>query len=238
MKTKLLAVIGIVVLALVAGGVWLFSQRDTLIADGIRSFLPQVLGVPVKLESVKTDVDTQTASLFGLVIGNPPDFKTPHAIAAEEIRVQLDLASLTTDVIRVHEISIVGPDIHYEQRKGGSNFDVIQRNAEQFTGVDKNATETEKTEGGKKLIIDHFWLKDGKVSVSSPLLAGKSVPAELADIHLTDIGKKSNGATPKEAAVQIFGSLSSGVAATGKSVIEGLGSGAKAVGDKIKGLFR
>jgi len=44
--------------------------------------------------------------------------------------------------------------------------------------------------GGKKLIINHLYVCDGKVAISTGLLAGKEITVSLRPIHLKDIGKK------------------------------------------------
>ena len=240
--------LGIVVVLLVAGGGgwWLYSQRDTLIADAIRSYAPQILGVSVKLGGVKTDPATQTASLHGLVIGNPPGFATPHALSLGTVSVKLDLASLTKDVILIKEIAVVKPDIVYEHRSGGSNLDVIQRNAEKYvadkTGGKDAKKDAAKQEPGKKLIIENFYLKDAKAEVSAELLKGKAVTVAVPDLHLTDIGKKSNGVSAGEATHQIISAITASVTKASGSALGGLAEGAKkgagAVGGAIKGLFK
>lgn len=240
--------LGLVVVLLVAGGGgawWLYSQRDTLIADAIRTHAPQILGVPVKLGSVKTDPATQSASLHGLVIGNPPGFATPHALSLDAVSVKLDLASLTKDVILIREIALVKPDINYERKAGGSNLDVIQRNAEQYA-AGRGGGDAKKDAGarepGKKLVIENFYLREARAAVSAELLQGKSVAVPVPDLHLTDIGKKSNGASAGEATRQIMGALTASVTRAGGSALGGLPEDAKkgagAVGGALKGLFK
>ena len=51
----------------------------------------------------------------------------------------------------------------------------------------------------RKLIIENFYLKDAKANVSAEILQGKAMSVPIADLHLTDIGKKTNGATAGEA---------------------------------------
>ncbi len=250
MKKILLGLLVVIVLAVGGGAWWLFSERDTLIADAIRTYGPQILGVPVKLGGVKTDVANQSAELHGLVIGNPAGFTTPQALSLGAVGLKLDIASLTKDVILIKEISVVKPDITYEYKSGGSNLDVIQRHVEKFV-ADKTAEfgggkdekkEDKPKEPGKKLIIDNFYLKDAKANVSAEILAGKVISVPVADLHLTDIGKKSNGATAGEATRQIISAVTSSVTKASSSLltgsVEGIKKGAEAVGGALKGLFK
>ena len=55
MKKILLGLVVVVLLGVGGGAWWLYSERDSLIADAIRTYGPQILGVPVKLGGVKTD---------------------------------------------------------------------------------------------------------------------------------------------------------------------------------------
>ena len=251
MKKILLGLLVVILLATGGGAWWLFSERDTLIADAIRTYGPQILGVPVKLGSVKTDVASQSAELRGLVIGNPAGFDTPQALSLGAVGLKLDVTSLTGDVILIKEISVVKPDITYEYKSGGSNLDVIQRHAEKFV-ADKAAAfgggkdekkETAAKGPGKKLIIENFYLRDATANVSAELLKGKVLSVPVADLHLTDIGKKSNGATAGEAIRQIFTAVTASVTKAAGSLLGGSlddikKKGAEAVGGALKGLFK
>ncbi len=249
MKKILLGLIVVVLLAAGGGAWWLYSERDSLIADAIRTYGPQILGVSVKLGGVKTDVANQTAALHGLVIGNPSGFQTPHALSLGLVSLKLDISSLTRDVILIREISVVKPDITYEHKAGGSNLDVLQRNAEKYvaekTAALGIAKEDKKDAGkpGKKFIIENFYLKDAKANVSAEILQGKTMSVPVADLHLTDIGKKTNGATGGEAAKQIISAITASVTKAASSLInidvDGLKKkGSEAVGGAIKGLFK
>ena len=249
MKKILLGLVVVVLLGVGGGAWWLYSERDSLIADAIRTYGPQILGVSVKLGGVKTDVANQTAALHGLVIGNPAGFQTPQALSLGAVSMKLDVGSLTKDVILIKEISVVKPDITYEHKSGGSNLDVIQRNAEKFV-AEKTAAlgmaKDDKTKDkgpGKKLIIENFYIKDATANVSAEMLKGKTMSVPVADLHLTDIGKKTNGATAGEATRQIISAITASVTKAASSLInidvDGLKKkGADAVGGAIKGFFK
>jgi hypothetical protein len=143
---------------------------------------------------------------------------------------------------------VVKPDITYEHKSGGSNLDVIQRNAESYVATktaEFGGGKDEKKDAGKpgkKLIIENFYLKDAKANVSAEILKGKTMSVPVPDLHLTDIGKKTNGATAGEAAKQIISAITSSVTKAASSifggVVEGVKKGAEAVGGAIKGLFK
>ncbi len=243
MKRNLLIVGIILLLGIIGGAWWLYSSLDSLVASAIRKYGPGISGVSVKLSSVKIVPTDGTASLRGLVIGNPAGFKTEHAFSLGEISMKLDIGSLTKDVILIKEISIIKPDISYEYASGGSNLDLIQHNVDRYVSENLGGkSESKDKSPSKKLIIENVYIKDGKADVSAEILKGKAMSVPLPDIHLTNIGKKSNGATAGEAAKQVLGAMTQSVTKSVSSLnlggaIKGITNGAGAASDKIKGLF-
>ncbi len=143
-------------------------------------------------------------------MGNPAGFKADKAMSFGAVSVKIDMDSVTKDVIVIKEVVISGPDIAYEYADGKDNFDVIQKNVEAFAmemgaGGKKDAKDDK---GGKKLIINHLYVRDGKVAISAGLLAGKEITVPLPTIHLKDIGKKEKSATSGEVASQVMSSIS------------------------------
>jgi len=228
MKKILLGIAIVLLLAIAGGAWWLYSSLDSLVASAIRKYGPEITGVSVKLSSVKIVPTEGTAALRGLVIGNPPNFKTAHALSLGEISMTLDINSLTKDVIVIKEIQIIKPDVGYEYTSHGTNLDVIQRNIDNYVSKTMGGKTEPKEKGpGKKMIIDQLYVKDGKINFSAEMLKGKDVAVPLPDLHLTGIGRKSNGATAAEVTKQILGAITQ----SATKAVSG-------VGDKIKGFLK
>lgn len=124
--------------------------------------------------------------------------------------IEVDPSTVTSDIIVIKQILIAGPQITYELGDGGSNIDVLQANVKKHTGGGSSAKKAEKPAAsgdgkeGPKLIIENLIIRDGKVAVSAAFLKGKKLGSPLPTIHLKDIGKKKNGATPAEIADKVF----------------------------------
>jgi uncharacterized protein involved in outer membrane biogenesis len=242
---KILLGIAVVVLLGIAGGVWwLYSSIDSMVASAIRKYGPEITGVSVKLLSVKIVPADGTASLRGLVIGNPKDFKTDHSLSLGEISMKLDIGSLTKDVVLIKEISIIKPDVSYEYGPGGSNLDAIQHNVNNYV-VEKTGGKSESKDkgSGKKFIIENLYVKEGKAEVSAEILKGKKVSVSLTDLHLRDIGKKSNGATAGEVTKQVLGAITQSATKATSSLnlgatVETIKKSTESVGEKVKGMFK
>ncbi|OQW62860.1 MAG: hypothetical protein BVN29_18200 [Nitrospira sp. ST-bin5] len=244
MKKTLLGIAVLVALGFVGSLWWLSRSLDSQVASAIRVYGSEIAGVPVSLSDVRIVVADGAATLHGLVVGNPPGFKTAQALSLDEVTLKLDVGSLATDVIRIKEMSIVKPDITYEYTLGGSNLDVLQRNADRYVaGHGYGKSESREGAPGKKLVIEHVYIKNGIVNVSADMLNGKAVVVPLPDLQMTDIGKQSNGATVGEAMKNILGALTQSVTASVGTlnlgtVADGLKKGAEAATDAIRGLFK
>ncbi len=241
MKKILLGIVVVVLLGIAGGAWWLYSSLDSLVASAIRKYGPEITGASVRLSSITIKPADGSVALHGLVIGNPKDFKTPHALSLGEISMALDINSLTKDVIVIKEIQITKPDVSYEYTPHGTNLDVIQRNIDNYVSKTQGGRTEPKEKGpGKKMIIYHLYVKDGKINFSADMLKGKDVAVPLPNLHLADIGRKSNGATAAEVTKQILGAITQSATKAVSSInVSGIMEGAKeGVGSKIKGLFK
>jgi hypothetical protein len=239
----------VVALGFVAYKAW--GSLDKIIEAGIESYGPEIIGANIQLDSVTLNLSEGQAALNGLHISNPDGFKTDYAMKVDHVKVTLDIESITSDIVIIKEVMIQGPSVIYEMSSGGSNIDTLAKNADDYTG---NKSQTENNSEGPKLIIENLYINDGEVSVSHDILKGKVMTVGLPNIHLEDIGKEENGASPGQVAQEVMASIKSGV---GTAVVSlGLGetfsSGAdafkkgaanvmdtaKGAGEKLKGIFK
>jgi hypothetical protein len=244
MKELLLGIAAIGLLAITGGLWWAYNSLDTQVASAIRQYGQEITGVPVSLSGASISVVDGRAALRGLVVGNPDGFKTKHALSLSEISMTLDIGSLTTDVIRIKELTLVKPEVTYEYASTGSNLDVLQRNIERsITQPRDNQKKTQDSESSKKLVIEHLYIKNGTASVSAELLTGDAVSVPIPDLHLRDIGKKSKGTSAGEAIRQIVGPLvqqvgtsvaSRGLNTATKTIQKGMDAASKT----IRGLLK
>lgn len=271
MKRGLLIGGGVVVAVLVivvAVAVYIFSNLGSLIKTAVEKYGTEVVQAPVTLGSADVSIKSGEGGLKNLVVANPKGFSTPSAFKMGGISIKLDTNRLSKDLIVIKEIAIDAPEVTYELASGGSNIDAIQKNVNAYTAkLGGGAKKEEKKGEGPKLIIDHIYIRGGKVNVSSTLLKGKALGAPLPTIHLTDIGKDKKGATPGEVAEKVIGAITKGATSAvstlnldklkdlaggatdaAKKALEGAtgtaggaagaaGDAAKGAADKLKGMF-
>ncbi len=247
---KVLSVLVIVVMILV--GLSLY-YLDSGIKKAVETFGPDYTLTRVELADVDLSPLSGKGSLSGLAVGNPEGFSGANAFYLGEISIIVDTQTLSADPVIIHSVRIVAPQITLEQGENGTNLQQLLKNIEQSTGAAKTSTRSEEATGegeGKKVIIKELQVTDGRVSYINTLLGAKAIELNLPDIQLSDIGKKSNGATGAEIAEQLIAAISNsaGSAVNQASVLKEAGKQAKekfnAEKDKLeksvdglKGLF-
>jgi flagellar hook-basal body complex protein FliE len=151
--------------------------------------------------------------------------------------VNVDEGSLKSDTIVIDSIEVKGPEITYEKRGKTDNFKQLLKNVTKSASSEKGSkNEAEEQGAGKKLIIRNFVIESGKVNLSMSAygIAEKDFTAALPDIHLKDIGKKQNGATPAEVFKEVLAALHGQI--TSPAVMNAFNQELKALGLNLKTL--
>jgi len=216
LKRTLLTVLGLAAVAVCA----CYLSINHIAKTGIERVGPLLTGGEVKVRSVLLSPITGKGRLRGLEVGNPPGFKTDAAFRARTIRVEVDLSSLLTDTWVVRRVVVEAPEVTYEGSLKGSNISKILENVERFSpsGGSKSAS--------RKYLIEHLYVKDGRVRMSASMLGGKAVTVPMGDLHLEDIGdKKGGGASLSETTLQALKPMANAVS---KASLE---QGKQAVGE-------
>lgn len=247
-KIKIM-VFGIPIL-IIAAVIALYFSLNSVIKHGVETVGPLVLGADVELKKVNISLFSGKGQLKGIRIGNPEGFKTDSSFQLNEVRVVIDVFSLFSgDKIIIEEIFIDAPEITYEKRGGSDNISAILKNINDIAEISgRMASKEKKVKAGgigKKIRINNFVMKNGKVNMSATALSGQKLSLALSDIHLKDIGKDKDGTSIAEAAKEVFAAINTNIAGTVtgsvKSITKGVGKIAlETVGgavDKLKGLF-
>jgi hypothetical protein len=228
------AVVGAAVVA-----VFLFS--GSILKTIIEDTGSKATKAKVTLNDVSLSPMSGEGALKGLVVGNPAGFKSAQAFKLDLVSLKVDTSTITSDVILVKEVVIAGPDVTYElSDTGDDNIRTIQKNTQAFAGGGKpgggapagkpvpglSPEPAAKGEKEKKVVIENLYVRGGKVAVTATALGGKPLGTSLPDIHLTNIGKSSGGATGAEVAEQVIGAI----AKAAQSAVSKIGA------DQLKGL--
>lgn len=230
----IVAIIALVVVALLALPLW-FGPVVKTVAN---SAVPKVVKTDFQLGHLHLNPYTARFELRDMQLSNPAGYSEKYAVTLGDITFDAETLSLATDVIHVEEITV--KDIFVSVVSGGENnvgnFKQIQYNvaggkekyeAAQAEKEDKaklaelQAQETaqekrepepqtaEQAKPAKKVIIDKLHISGLKVKLGFLPLA---LPAT---IELTDIGRKTGGATLTEAWQQIWAGILKAAGVTG-----------------------
>lgn len=212
MKKWIFLGLGAIVVLLVVVVVVGISKLGPLVKKAVNTYGPKITNTELRVDDVGISLFSAEAKLKKFFLGNPKGFKSPSAMKVGSVYVDVDQGSITQNPIVINRIEVVEPEITYEKQGRSDNFQSIinsvQKNVPKGKATKK---ETTKEGPGRKLIINDFIVKNGKVNLAVAMPGGvlgeQEIKADLPDIHLKDIGKKKGGASPAEVAKEIFAAL-------------------------------
>lgn len=223
MKKTYLIILAALAVAAVALFFLFSNPLGQLVKLGVEEFGPRMTQADVRVGNVRISASDGQGAISGLFLGNPKGFKTEYALKAGKIEIGIDPASIAQNVVVIHKVLIDAPQIIYEKGEHGANFDAIQRNVEQYLGVDGGKKDDKGA--GKKMIVDSLVIRNAKVSYNGKL------DLTLPDIELHNIGKNTGGATPAQVVKAIIGEL------VKQMLLAIPKAAADSVGSAVKGLF-
>lgn len=243
----------IILIILIAGAVYvLLSNLNAIVEASIEKYGSEATQASVTLDKVDLALVEGKGALSGLRVGNPKGFATPAALVLGQVAIKLDTASVAGNgPIVVHEIVIDRPEITYEVKGGTNNLDTLRKNVTDYAArMDGGAASASaESSEGRKLIIENLYVRNGQIAISHTALQGQSLAVPLPTIHLTGIGRGSDGATPAEVAQKVVGAITASASkvsaealvaklgAVGEMVTGGAESGVSSASKALKGLF-
>jgi len=232
MKKNILIVIAIVVLVVVVGLWQLLANLDSIVEGVIEDVGSEVLKTDVSVSGVSIDLKGGKAAIAGMTIANPDGYSNATLFQMQDIAVDLDLNSLSEDVLVINAIRIQNPKINFEgDEDGGSNMQTLMENIDSGSSEDSEATEE------TKMIINHFEMSGAKVTAISKMKPGEPSEINLPSIKMSGIGKAQGGVTANVVAEEITHELVGAVinAAAKAGIQNAIEKKKKGWLDKLKG---
>ncbi|MFT7653197.1 MAG: hypothetical protein ACI9ON_004085 [Limisphaerales bacterium] len=212
--------LGLVVLVVAGVFGYLFFFAGDVIERGIEELGPEYLGTSVTVSAVDMDFVAGRGSISGLNIGNPTGFDGPYAMQLGTVSTTVDLENSTADLIVIKDITVKGASLAAVANGQKTNFQQLMDNIESAVGAasDSDASTSADSSDSPKFIVDRFSFTEADVSLVSDILGDKQL--EIPPIRLTDIGRKTDGATAAEVAQQLMEPVTAAI--TRAVVSEGL----------------
>jgi uncharacterized protein involved in outer membrane biogenesis len=232
-----LAIIGAVVASVFLGDI---------VKKGVEAVGPRITQVSVKVDEVRLTLLTGSASVKGLVVGNPAGYKTPQAISAGLISVGVNPMSVLSDKIVIRSIHVESPEITFEGGLSGNNLSTILNNVDASSKTPASTNHTVQAKSSKKFEVDDLMITGAKVHVSLTDLGGKEMTLPLPPIHLANLGKNPEGITTTELTRSVLDAIvtatlkavsKAGIEKNAGNLLKGAGNNAGAgTSNVIKGL--
>ncbi len=236
MKAIKILLISVILLTIVAVAV-LYSSLNDIVKKGIETVGSDVLGVQVTVNKVDISIKEGSAEIVGLKIKNPSGYKKDNAFSLGKIRLAIEPSSITTDIIRIKDITIASPEINYELANGKTNISVINNNiAGEGSSANSETKQSRSSSKNKKsFIIDNISFADGSVNTYIAQLE-KSI--KLPEIKIQNLGSQSNPASAKQVATVIIAKIVNELTKNSKlqAMSSDLKDSAKAIKDKVKNM--
>jgi uncharacterized protein involved in outer membrane biogenesis len=242
MKKFLVKLVAGIIVLIVIAVVVVSMNMNSIIKKAIETGGPEIAKVSVSLEGLNVSLLSGKGELRGLVIGNPEGFKSESAVKVGLASLQVKPASVFSDKVVVRTFNLQAPEITIEGGLDSNNLKKIAENVEAATGSDKTKAESaEKKEKkpGKKIQVDEFIIRDGKVNVRLNVGAGITKTVPLPNVELRDLGTGPEGIAPADLTKVILNSVLKDVVKVAGPVLEDLGKQAvdtaRAAGEKVAG---
>jgi hypothetical protein len=234
MGKKVLIGVGVIIVLLLVIVWQVGSNLDKIVAGVIEDVGSDVLKTSVSVSGVEIDLKGAKAGIAGMTIANPKGYSRANLFELEGISVDLDIKTVTQDVLVIKAIYIQNPKILFEgNASGGSNMQTLLDN------IESGASDGDVAAGGEamKMIIDRFEFSGGLVKASSEMKPGEVMDIKLPAIKISGIGRAQGGVTADVVAQKIGKELVSEIisAAAKAGVNKALEEKKKGFLDKLKG---
>jgi hypothetical protein len=194
-------VAGAVALVLVVVAVYVVVRSAALVEAAIERHGHRYLGVPVEVDAVDVTLTERSATVRGLVVGNPPGFDGPPAVRVAEIRVALDLSRTSSEIVALEQVTLHGVEVTALFRRQGSNLQQIMDHLNARISAHERARET-RVVAEVRLVIDHLEVLDARAAVASGFLG--RVVVDLPPVRVTGIGREPGGASVGQVLRQVL----------------------------------
>ena len=201
MFTRIVFFVLVLVVLLVFGLAFLVNR---LAKKGIETYGPEMTQVAVDLKSVNLSLLSGQGRINGLKVGNPPGYKTPSAIQANAISIDIKPTTLFADTLMIESMHIQNPEITVEGNLKRNNLQQILESIEAYTTDEKKTKSGKERKPPQKVQMDSLVLSGGKLHLNLTLLGSRTLTIPLPDIRLTDLGKEAGGITTAELTQKIL----------------------------------
>lgn len=172
---------------------------DYILKSGIERVGSEMTKTSVTVSGVSISPFSGRGEITGFKVSNPEGYNAEHAVEIGDFSISLDIGTLLSDEIVVHEIIIRNPSVYVEQKLPENNLKTLMDHI-------KEATVT-GTSAEASMVIEHFLLESGTVELYTEVGGKRSAAVKLSKIELNDLGRGGG----REAAEQVVEAIAARV---------------------------
>lgn len=168
----------LIVAALVA---WFMIDR--IARTAVEQAGSAAVGVPVTLRSIAIRPLAGEVSLAGLSIANPPGYSDRPILLLDRGSVEVQIATLLEQQVRLSRLQLDGIDVRIEQRIGGSNLKDLISKMPSSPPADPSAPP------GKRFMIEELAVRNVRVNAELLPVLGQATKVEfvIKEIKVADL---------------------------------------------------
>mgnify|MGYP006077699317 CR=1 len=179
-------------LILLAGGAFILLTGDVLnqlIKEQIETQGRALTEQSVNVANVDMKLLKGTGTIKGLVLNNPTSFSSTPAFTLDEITLDINITSLTSDPIILDKLIINSPKALVEfNEKGRSNIQEILAAINKNLSPSSDSVPLNTNESERRIMVKKFILAGVALDVDLTKLGNTKHTKILPDITLTNIG--------------------------------------------------
>ena len=203
MKKIILGAVLVLFVTIGFGVYYVLSNLDDIVKAAIETYGSEATQTAVRVESVKLGLQDGSGAIYGLTVDNPQGYAAPKVFSLGEISTQVDLKSLSEEVIVIEHITVKRPEVFYELNSAGrSNLEELKQNISSGASGSPVSSPNQNSGVEPKMIIRKLLFDDGRIYAKVVPL-NKDYRLKLPKITLNNLGGE-NGATPTQIANQVF----------------------------------
>lgn len=151
----------------------------------------KALGTEVQIEKLSINPRNGTVNLAGFTVANPEVFGRTNAVSLTSLDIAIDMGSLFSDTVVVHQIKIHSPHFIYEQSAASDNISEFISNIQHFADIDPNAPPKEKSKKSKKpsdpkqVIVELLEINDVQIHLANTEDPKLDIDAGFAQLSIS-----------------------------------------------------
>lgn len=190
------SVFGLIVLVLIAGGIFLYLNFGDLSKKAVEKVASEALNVPVKISKLDLSLKEKSVTVSGIRIANPKGYSKPYAVQVGAVSVALAEVPENFELIKFKSINVRDTIVNLEVTEQTTNLSQLK------DGMAKKPASAKPS--NTKVIVDKFNINQSTLNPAVTLIGGDLGTVKVPPVTLSGIGKKENGVLAEEAIQQIL----------------------------------